>query len=70
MADNDSNMIKPVEGLQNVHSLTPTRERQERKRRQNAPGHQQTPKEAPPDEAAEEQEPARDDDSHAIDYCA
>lgn len=70
MADNDFNMIKPVEGLQNVHSLTPTGERRERKRRQNAPSREQTPEEAPPDEAAEEQEPARDDDSHAIDYCA
>ena len=34
MADYDSNMIKPVEGLQNITGLTPTKRREERKRRQ------------------------------------
>ncbi len=34
MADYDSNMIKPVEGLQSITGLTPAKRRQERKRRQ------------------------------------
>ncbi len=34
MADYDSNMIKPVEGLQNLSRLDPTGRREERKRRQ------------------------------------
>ncbi len=35
MADNDSNIIKPVESLQNITGLTPARRREERKRRRN-----------------------------------
>jgi len=34
MAEYDSNMIKPVEGLQNFSRLDPTGRREERKRRQ------------------------------------
>jgi hypothetical protein len=34
MAEYDSNMIKPVEGLQNFSRLNPTGRREERKRRQ------------------------------------
>lgn len=34
MAEYDSNMIKPVEGLQSITGLTPAKRRQERKRRQ------------------------------------
>ena len=34
MADNDSNIIKPVESLQNIASLTPVERRKERKRKQ------------------------------------
>ena len=33
MAEYDSNMIKPVEGLQNVTGLTPARRREERRHR-------------------------------------
>ena len=35
MTDNDSNIIKPVESLQNITGLTPARRREERKRRRN-----------------------------------
>jgi len=35
MTDNDSNIIKPVESLQNIAGLTPARRRKERKRRRN-----------------------------------
>jgi len=34
MENYDSNMIKPVEGLQNIAGLTPAKRREERKRRQ------------------------------------
>lgn len=34
MADYDSNIIKPVDNLQNVKGLAPTRRREERSRRQ------------------------------------
>jgi hypothetical protein len=34
MADYDSNMIKPVEGLQSITGLTPAKRREKRKRRQ------------------------------------
>ena len=34
MTDYESNMIKPVDGLQNVTGLAPTRRREERSRRQ------------------------------------
>ena len=34
MADNDSNVIKPVESLQNIAGLNPVERRKERKRRQ------------------------------------
>lgn len=35
MADNDSNIVKPVEGMQNITGLSPARRRQQRKRRQD-----------------------------------
>jgi hypothetical protein len=35
MADKDLNIVKPVDGLQNIAGLTPARRREERKRRQN-----------------------------------
>jgi hypothetical protein len=66
MTDSEFNAIKAVENLQNVASLTPTGQRQERKRRQNPPRRDQGPGEAPPDKAAAE----HDSDSHRIDYCA
>jgi hypothetical protein len=66
MTDNDFNAIKAVENLQNVAGLTPTGQRQERKRRQNPPRRAPRPDETPPDEATLE----RDSDSHRIDYRA
>lgn len=35
MADNDYNIIKPVEGLQTIGGLTPAKRRKERKQRQD-----------------------------------
>jgi hypothetical protein len=44
MADNDFNIIKPVESLQNIAGLTPARRREERKRRHSQ--QEQEPQEA------------------------
>lgn len=51
MTDNDFDAIKAVENLQNVAGLTPTGQRQERKRRQNPPRRDQEPGGTPPDKA-------------------
>ena len=66
MTDNDFNTIKAVENLQNVAGLTPTGQRQERKRRPNSPRRDQESREAPPDKATAE----CDSDLHRIDYRA
>jgi hypothetical protein len=66
MTDNEFPTIQAVENLQNVAGLTPTGQRQERKRRQNPPRRDPKPEEAPPDQTAAE----RDSDAHRIDYCA
>ncbi len=39
MADSNYNIIKPVEGLQNIGRLTPAKRRQQKKKKQNM--HQQ-----------------------------
>jgi hypothetical protein len=70
MADYDSNLIKPVKGLQNITGLTPTRRREDGKRRQRF--HQEE------DESTEDRETQSDErienkgnrDSGTIDYCA
>lgn len=73
MADYDSNMIKPVEGLQNITGLAPARRREERKRRK-----QLNEQSKEKDESAESQADQPEDwnengnerDSGGIDYCA
>lgn len=70
MADYESNTIKPVKGLETVAGLAPTRQREERKRRQQLPQE--------PDESTEgkaplpEEQPQNEDeqDNDGIDYCA
>ena len=78
MADNDFNIIKPVESLQNIAGLTPTRRREERKRRQNL--HEESKEESEPaegelNESVDEQDFSDEltedgNDQHSIDYCA
>ena len=75
MPDDNHNMIKPVESLQNIISLTPTRRREERKRRQNL--HKQNKEDSqrePNDQIGEEDassEPGQDENNqHSIDYRA
>jgi hypothetical protein len=67
MADNDYNIIKPVEGLHNIGGLTPVNRRQERKRKHNL--HEQSKEESgqKPNgkELAEDQA-----EQQSIDYCA
>ncbi len=73
MADYDSNMIKPVEGLQNITGLAPARRREERKRRQ-----QLDREDREKDESAEDEETlpegrtenGNDRNSGGVDYHA
>jgi len=75
MADKDYNIIKPVEGLQNITGLTPTRRREQRKRRQDL--NKENKEEAEQElndsiaEKTVDSELAEDEkDQHSIDYCA
>jgi hypothetical protein len=55
MADYDSNIIKPVDNLQNVTGLAPTRRREERSRRQQLNQDNPEQQEQKPGEPVEEQ---------------
>ena len=82
MADYDSNLIKPVEGLQSITGLTPAKRREERKRRRQL--HQENEEESEQqlnesvdeqdidssDQARTENKSDRNSDSIGIDYCA
>jgi len=82
MADYDSSIIKPVEGLQNIAGLTPAKRREERKRRQqlskeSKEEHEQEMGESVdesnldnPPQGRTENENGGDPDSIGIDYCA
>ncbi len=82
MADYDSNMIKPVEGLQSITGLTPTKRREERKRRRQLQQENEEEGEQQLDESVDEQDMAdspekqtenranRNPDDTRIDYCA
>lgn len=75
MADNDANTIKPVESLQNIPILTPTKRREQRKRRQQLPRenkqlieHEQSSLD---DERNRDSELTENkNDENTIDYCA
>jgi hypothetical protein len=75
MADFDSNMIKPVQGLKNISGLTPVKHREERKRQQQL-HHEHKEKdetaqgeETLPEEGTENENDINTD-SVGIDYCA
>jgi len=75
MADNNYNIIQPVESTQNIAGLTPAKRREERKRRQNLPGeHNEEPEQQPSESVDQEElnnELAEDENGqHSIDYCA
>ncbi len=82
MADYDSNMIKPVEGLQSITGLAPAKRREERKRRRQLNQENEEESEQQLDESVDEQDMAdslkeqtedkssRNPDDTGIDYCA
>jgi len=74
MADYDSNLIKPVQGLQNVAGLAPAKRRKDRNRRRQSHEKGKERDELAKDaEAASPQEGAKDKDEKdggGIDYCA
>ena len=75
MADSGSNIIKPVESLQNIPGLTPTRRREHKK-------HRQQPHEKNKEHSEQEQNNSaggqdlgselteNENDRNTIDYCA
>ncbi len=82
MADYNSNMIRPVEGLQSITGLTPAKQRKKRKHQQQLDQENEEKDEQQMDESLEQQDmdkpdkeltENRDDlnpDSNGIDYCA
>lgn len=56
MAENDFNMVKPVESLQNISGLSPAKRREERKRRQDTSGQKKEDSQQQPEEFIEEPE--------------
>ncbi len=79
MADNDSSIIKPVESLQNIGSLTPAKRREQRSRRQNLQKQDKQPSEEQADDSGgarnltgrlTEDQARRNSDDGGIDYCA
>ena len=74
MADNNYNIIKPVENLQNIGGVTPAKRREERKRRQNLKEQNEQEPEQQLNESVEEDLSNETNESqgeqHSIDYCA
>ena len=76
MADYDSNIIKPVDNLQNVTGLAPTRRREQRSRRQKLNQDNPEEQEQQTNESVEEQvsedirENENNPDDTSIDYRA
>ncbi len=79
MADKDLNIVKPVDGLQNITGLTPAKHREERKRRQNLHKKKQKESEQKLNESVDQQDLSNkltknkngdNPDDVGIDYCA
>lgn len=76
MADNDFNIIKPMEGLHNVTGLKPIDQRQHKRRsgQGGSAGHEEQPEENPGDAAqsnnTNQASPNGKNDQHSIDYKA
>jgi len=71
MTDSDFTFIQPMETVHNIQSLTPAKQRDERKRRQKPGQGQPETGEKPLDETSQEQVADRNSDGqHRIDYCA
>ena len=79
MADDNFNIIKPVESPQNIAGLTPAKRREERKRRQDLHKQKREEPEQEPNESVDEEtigneltenKNDRNPDGIEIDYCA
>jgi len=70
MADYDSNLIRPVKGLQTIAGLAPTGRRENGKRRQELRHEEGQSEEERKVESEEEMDPEDDEDSSGLDYCA
>jgi len=75
MADKDLNTIKPVDSLQNIAGLKPTRRREQRKRRQNFQEKKKQQSEQELNESVDEQDfngelTENENDRNTIDYHA
>jgi len=75
MVSNDSSMIKPVEGLQNIASLTPAGKRERRKRRQNLSEQDKERaehelKKSPVQQSLQDKIAGNEGGQNTIDYCA
>ena len=82
MADYDSNMIKPVEGLHSITALTPAKRREERRQQKQFGQEKEEKEEQPKNELTEEQnvdnqseiwnenQDKLNSESTGIDYCA
>ena len=74
MPDNGYSIIKPVESLQNVEGLTPTKRRKERKHRQNPHKQNEEKYKQEPNESTVEdindETTKNEGDQHSVDYRA
>ena len=70
MADNNYNIIKPVESLQNIKGLTPARRRKERKHRQNPHEQNEEERKEELNGSSEKELTENGAGRHSIDYCA
>jgi len=75
MADYDSNMIKPVDSLNNISGLTPVKHREQREHRQQSQHENHEEDETVLDEETFSQEEIEErsdtnSDGIGIDYCA
>ena len=72
MPDSNMSMIKPVDSLPNVASVTPAKERRERRKKQQAFDDERTEYQElnDADEEFEDSTPGDDGEQHLIDYRA
>ena len=82
MAENDSNLIKPINSLHGIIGSKPVKQREGKKRRQHSDEHEDEPKQQLEEETKQQLEDAieqqnrntehgeKQNDSNSIDYCA
>ena len=70
MADSNSNIINPVETMQNIAGVTPAKRREERKRRQNRGYTDEEEHNQKTNKEADSSENGENSGGNAIDYKA